>query len=88
MSENKMYPLEDVLNAQRALRALAGLKPEMFPLQAFVGMISDEVEVLRKRGQSDDEIASVIRSSSSIEITGGEIAQYYASPEDRHQHEK
>ena len=88
MSENKMYRLEDVLNAQRALRALAGLKPEMFPLQAFVGMISDEVEVLRKRGQSDDEIASVIRSSSSIEITGGEIAQYYASPEDRHQHEK
>jgi hypothetical protein len=88
MSENNMYPLEEALKAQKALRSLAGLGPEMFPLQAFVGMISDEVESLRKRGRTDDEIASVIRSSSSIEITGGEIAQYYASPQDRHQHEK
>jgi hypothetical protein len=88
MDEYKVYPLEEALKAQEALRALAGLGPEMFPMQAFVGMISDEIESLRKRGQSDDEIASVIRSSSSIEITGREIAQYYASPEDRHHHEE
>jgi len=85
MNHSKMYPLEEALKAQKALRTMAGLGPEMFPMQAFVGMISDEVESLRKRGQSDDEIASVIRSSSSIEITGGEIAEYYASPEKRHQ---
>lgn len=88
MKESKMCPLEEALKAQKALRAQAGLGPEMFPIQAFVGMISDEVESLRKRGQSDDEIASVIRASSSIEITGGQIAEYYAPREERHQHEE
>jgi hypothetical protein len=88
MDEPKMYPIEEALKAQKALRALAGLGPEMFPMQAFVGMISDEVESLRKRGKSDEEIASVIRKTSSIEITGGQIAEYYASPEERRQHEE
>jgi hypothetical protein len=88
MNELRMYPLEEALKAQKALRAAAGLGPEMFPMQAFVGMISDEVDSLRKLGQSDEEIASVIRESSLIEITGGQIAEYYASPEERRQHEE
>jgi hypothetical protein len=79
-----MYSLDEALKAQNALRDLAGLGPEMFPLQAFVGMISDEIQSLRKRGQSDDQIASIIRNSSSIDITGSEIARYYALPEERH----
>jgi hypothetical protein len=86
MTHPKLYPLDEALKAQKALRAQAGLGPEMFPMEAFVGMISDEIEVLRKRGKSDDEIAAVIQNSSSIEITGGEIAEHYASPEHRHQH--
>ena len=81
-----MYPIEEALKAQRALRSSAGLGPEMFPVQAFVGMISDEIESLRKQGQSDDEIAALIRKSSAIEITGAEIAEYYAPPEERHPH--
>ena len=40
---------------QRALRL------KQFPIQAFVGMISDEIESLRKRGETDDQIASLIR---------------------------
>ena len=87
MNEPKTYPLEEALKAQKALRAQAGLGPEMFPIHAFVGMISDEVESLRKRGQTDDEIASIIRSSSSIEITGREIAEFYAPPEERQRRE-
>ena len=79
-----MYSLDEALKAQNALRDLAGLGPEMFPLQAFVGMISDEIQSLRKRGQTDDQIASIIRNSSSIDITGSEIARYYALPEERH----
>ena len=80
----KTYPLEDAIQAQKALRTLAGLGPETFPIQAFVGMISDEIEQLRKLGHSDDEIADVIRSNSKIEITAAEIAENYASPEARH----
>ncbi len=86
MSQEKMYPLEEALKAQRSLRDAAGLAPEQFPLQAFVGMVSDEIESLRTRGKSDEEIATIIMRSSSIEISAAEIAQYYASPEERQHH--
>ncbi len=83
MSAPRMYPVEEAVKAQKSLRDAAGLEPEQFPIQAFVGMISDEVESLRKRGRSDEEIASIIRSNSAIEISAAEIAEHYASPEQR-----
>ena len=78
------YPVEEAIRAQKALRELAGLGPETFPIQAFVGMISDEVEILRRQGHSDDVIAKTISANSSIVITPAEIAANYASPEQRH----
>lgn len=84
-TSGKTYPIEEALRAQRALRELAGLGPEMFPVQAFVGMISDEVETLRSQGHSDQEIANTITANSGISITAGEIASHYAPPEQRHQ---
>ena len=84
MNSNTTYSLDDALKAQKALRDLAGLAPERFPMEAFVGMISDEVEQLRKLGHSDEEIAEVIRRNSSIEISASEIAANYAAPELRH----
>ena len=86
MSEPKMYPVEEAIKAQKALRSAAGLGPEQFPIQAFVGMISDEIESLRKRGKTDTEIAEMIEQNSAIEITPEQIAENYASPEERHQH--
>jgi hypothetical protein len=80
----KTYPLEEAMRAQKALRSMAGLGPEQFPIQAFVGMISDEIETLRKQGRSDDEIAQAISNNSKIVITGAEIRENYASPEERH----
>jgi hypothetical protein len=80
----KSYPVQEAIRAQQALRHLAGLEPEMFPIQAFVGMISDEVEALRKQGHSDAQIAKTIQDNSKIKITADEVADYYASPEERH----
>ena len=82
----QMYPVEEAIRAQKALREAAGLGPEQFPIQAFVGMISDEVEQLRQRGKTDEEIAGLIEANSSIKITASEIAEHYASSEQRHQH--
>ncbi len=86
MTEPKMYPIEEALKAQKALREASGLGPEMFPIEAFVGMISDEVESLRKRGKNDEEIAQIIRSNSAIDISPQEIVANYATPEQRHHH--
>ena len=82
--EQKTYPLEEALRAQKALRDMAGLEPEMFPMEAFVGMISDEVEILRKQGHSDESIAKAIATNSNIAITSEDITANYASPEARH----
>lgn len=83
---NKQYSVEEAVKAQKALRAAAGLGPQQFPIQAFVGMISDEVESLRQRGKTDDQIAEIIRSSSAIDISADEIAENYASPDERGHH--
>lgn len=85
MSEFKMCPIDEALKAQRALRSLAGLGPELFPINSFVGMISDEIEVLRKQGKSDIEIAAVVRENSAININADDIAAHYAPAEERHQ---
>jgi hypothetical protein len=86
MPEPKMYSVDEALKAQKALRTASGLGPEMFAMEAFVGMISDEIQSLRERGQSDSDIADLIRANSQIEVTSDEIARYYATPEERHQH--
>lgn len=80
----KNYPLEQAVRAQKALRDAAGLGPELFPIQAFVGMISDEIEALRSQGKTDEEIANLIAANSTIEITPSEIAENFASAEQRH----
>jgi hypothetical protein len=80
----KTYPIEEALKAQRALRRAAGMGEEQFPIEAFVGMISDEVEALRKAGKRDDEIARIIESNSNIRISAQDISENYAEPEQRH----
>ncbi len=80
----KAYSLQEALRAQQALRALAGLQPELFPVRAFVGMISDEIETLREKGHTDQQIADTIRNNSSIAISAQEVADFYAPPELRH----
>ena len=84
--ESKVISLEEALQAQKALRNAAGLGEEQFPIQAFVGMISDEIDSLRRRGLSDRDIANLIQENSSIRITADEIAANYASPDERHGH--
>ena len=83
MNEKSNISLEAALRAQSALRARAGLGRELFAVNEFVGMISDEIEQLRKMGRSDEEIADLIRSSSQIEVKPQDISQYYAPPEVR-----
>ena len=83
MPEEIAYPLTEALKAQQALRDVANLPPERFPLQAFVGMISDEIEALRELGKSDAEIASLIEQNSAIRIDATTLAANYAPPEER-----
>ena len=84
LKKEATYPLDEALRAQKALRELAGLGPERFPIQAFVGMVSDEIETLRKQGHSDAEIAATIADNSAISVTADDIAAHYSPHEQRH----
>ena len=88
MDAKQNITLEAALQAQSALRASAGLEPETFPVADFVGMISDEIEHLRKQGRSDEDIANIISTNSPVQITGQVVTQYYASPEARQHREE
>ena len=79
----RAYSIQEALRAQNALREAAGLGPELFPIEAFVGMISDEIEALRSQGKTDTEIAALITENSKIQITAEEISANYAPPENR-----
>lgn len=79
--------LQQALRAQRALRDAAGLGEEQFPVEAFVGMISDEVDALRQKGHTDEQIAALIRKNGDIPITADELAAHYAPASQRHQPE-
>ena len=83
---DQSYPLAEALKALEALRAAANLPPEQFPLPAFVGMVSDEIEALRAAGRSDQQIAHLIQQSSAIRITPAQIAEHFANPEERRPH--
>jgi hypothetical protein len=73
----------EALLAQKALREAAGLEPEVFPIESFVALISNEIDVLRKIGKSDAEIARMIEAYSNIRISGSEISEYYVALECR-----
>lgn len=56
---------------------------ERFPLPAFVGMISDEIEQFREAGKSDADIAAIIKSTIGRDVAPDDIEAHYAPPEAR-----
>ncbi len=81
--EEQMFPLEEIMKAQNTLRGAAKMAPERFPLPFIIGMISDEIQQLREKGRSDDEIAAMISGNSLIKVEAETLQKYYATPEQR-----
>ena len=84
MDEEQTFSAHEAVAVQRELRRSLGLGAESFPLPAFVGMISDEIEQFRSAGKSDADIAAVIKNTVGRDVNPGDIAQFYAPPEERH----
>ncbi|MGU3537362.1 hypothetical protein [Methylobacterium sp. A54F] len=86
MAHDDSFTLDQSIAAQKALRSALNLPEEVFPVEAFVGMVSDEIEQHRKAGKSDQDIAAIIEQATGKRITAEAIAEHYASPEQRHPH--
>ena len=84
MATIPMFNLEEAIRAQRALRQSLGLEDEMFPAEAFVEMISDEIEQMRAAGRPDSDIAAIVADTTGQNLTVSDIATHYIPPERRH----
>lgn len=71
---------EEAAEAQTALREALGLAPERFPVEVFIGMISDEIEQLRARGQDDAAIAQLVSDVTGKLIEPAILTANYALP--------
>ena len=65
------------MTAQAALREAAGLPPERFPKEAFIGMISDEIRALRDRGRDDAAIAGIISGATGGHVSAEDLERYF-----------
>ena len=83
MSSPTSFTAEQAVRAQRELRAALGLGDEAFPLPAFIGMISDEIQQMREAGRSDQEVLRIVEAATGQTISPEDLARYYASPQDR-----
>lgn len=78
---------QEAAYAQTALRGVMGLPAESFSLQAFIGMISDEIEQLRAHGFGDAAIADLPCEITDKAVSSRDITSFYAGPESRRRQE-
>jgi hypothetical protein len=83
MAKETMFTLADFLTAQKALRDASGAEEETFNVEELIGMASDEIEMLKEQGKSDDEIAALMQKSTGKTVTGANVKEYYLTPEER-----
>lgn len=80
MADDTTFKLGEALAAQAALRRSLGLPEELFPVESFVGMISDEIEASRRAGRDDQAIADLVLDTTGKAVTAADIARFYVPP--------
>ena len=77
------FTIDESIRAQKAMRAELDMPEETFPIPAFVGMVSDEIDKLRAAGRSDADIAAIVEKATGKALPPDAIAQHYATPDER-----
>ena len=71
------FTLGQAMKAQAALRASAGEGEETFDEQQLVGMLSDEIRVLRQFGSTDEAIAALLQTEAGLDLDADTIGRFY-----------
>jgi hypothetical protein len=61
------------VQAQRTWRACRGLTPKVFPIQALVELLIDDVRSMREQGRSDEQICEIIEQATARRIRPQDI---------------
>ncbi len=79
MAEEKTYTAEQVAQAARELRQAAGSEEEHFTAMQVLGMLSEEIRLLRERGFDDARIADLL-TGFDICVSADAVARHTARP--------
>ena len=79
----KSFTAQEIAQIQKLLREAAGEPAESCDTDAVVGMLSDEIETLRRQGMTDGDIAALLTQGAGATITAEQVAEFYAPPQDR-----
>ena len=75
MAEERMYTTTQLARAARELREAAGSEEQRVNTSEAIEMLDDEIRLLRERGFTDEQIASLF-TGFDIEVTTEQIAQH------------
>ncbi|MCW6508494.1 hypothetical protein [Lichenifustis flavocetrariae] len=76
-----VFTVDQVAEANTALRTALGRPPENFTMAQFIAMVSDEIDQLRGKGWGDAEIASLLAESTGSIVTADSVSLHYAPVE-------
>ena len=83
MSEETTFSLAEALAAQKALREAAGADEEEFELADVIGMISEEIDMLKEQGRSESDIAAMMQKATGKPVTAADIKKHYVPADER-----
>jgi uncharacterized protein YoaH (UPF0181 family) len=75
MAEERRYTTTQLAIAARELREAAGAEEQTVTAGEAIEMLGEEIRLLRERGFSDEQIASLF-TGFDIEVTTEQIAQH------------
>ena len=75
MAEERKYTITQLALAARELRQAAGSEEQTVNTTEAIEMLDDEIRMLRERGFSDEQIASLF-TGFDIEVSTEQIAQH------------
>ena len=74
MSDEPVFTVDQVAEANTAMRTALGLPPEHVPLGRFLAMLGDEIGRLRDEGWGDAEIAALLSESTGSVVPAQAVA--------------
>ena len=79
VASGPLFSAEDVMLTQRALRAAMGLGSEALALPAFVALLGEEIDQLRRLGRTDEEIARLVADAVGKPVSRDAIRAWHGT---------
>ena len=73
--------VSSAVEAQRTWRACRGLTPRVFPIQALIELLIDDIRSMRAEGRSDAQICQIILTATARRIRPEDIEAVCAKAE-------